>query len=111
MATTLMALSLHEHGARSGLWLPRTYRHGWMFGPGIPCANVASKSAQHSCGRSGYPRMMFLADGAVGTMYMAPEAASTTRAAPKGDHAVWGKAHHTRSWGGTLAHDEFIVYR
>jgi hypothetical protein len=24
---------------------------------------------------------------------------------------VWGKAHHTRSWGGTLAHDEFIVYR
>jgi poly [ADP-ribose] polymerase len=55
--------------------------------------------------------MMFLADVAVGTMYIAPEATTTTRAAPKGYHSVWGKAHHTRSWGGTLAHDEFIVYR
>jgi hypothetical protein len=82
-----------------------------MFGPGINVANVASKSAQYCRGRSGSPRMMFLADVAVGTMYMAPEAASTTRTAPKGYHAVWGKAHHTRSWGGTLAHDEVIVYR
>ena len=102
---------LHEHGAGSGLRLPRTYTHGWMFGPGIYFANVASKSAQYCRGRSGYPRMMFLADVAVGTMYLAPDALSTTCAAPKGYHSVWGKAHHTRSWGGTLAHDEFIVYR
>jgi poly [ADP-ribose] polymerase len=102
---------LHEHGAGSGLRLPRSYTNGWMFGPGIYFANVASKSAQYCRSRSGYPNMMFLADVALGEMYMAPTDMSGTRAAPQGYHSVWGKAHHTKSWGGALAYDEFIVYR
>jgi hypothetical protein len=55
---------LHGHGAGSGLRLPRTDTHGWILGPGIYFANVASKSAQDCRGRSGSPRMMFLAETA-----------------------------------------------
>ena len=102
---------LHERGAGSGLRLPRSYTNGWMFGPGIYFANIASKSAQYCRGRANHPRMMFLADVAVGDMYLAPTDMGNTRAAPKGYHSVWGKAGHTKSWGGALAYDEFIVYR
>ena len=38
-------------------------------------------------------------------------AMSDLRAAPRGFDSVWGKAGHTLAWGGTLAHDEFIVYK
>jgi len=102
---------LHERGAGSGLRLPRSYTNGWMFGPGIYFANVASKSAQYCRGGGRHPRMMFLADVAVGKMYLAPTDMGATREAPKRYHSVWGKAHHTKSWGGKLAYDEFIVYR
>ncbi len=102
---------LHERGAGSGLRLPRSYTNGWMFGPGIYFANVASKSAQYCRGGARYPRMMFLADVAVGKMYLAPTDMGAAREAPKRHHSVWGKAHHTKSWGGKLAYDEFIVYR
>jgi poly [ADP-ribose] polymerase len=101
---------LHEHGAGSGLRVPRSMTHGWMFGPGIYFANVASKSANYCQGRAGNLRMMFLADVAVGDMYVAPDALSVTQA-PSGHHSVWGKAGHTGSWGGKLLFDEFIVYR
>ncbi len=101
---------LHEHGPGSGLRLPRNYTNGWMFGAGIYFANVASKSAQYCRGRSGNPHMLFLADVAVGQMYCAPRDMGATRAAPHGYHSLWGKAGHTKSWGGTLAYDEFIVY-
>lgn len=102
---------LHEHGAGSGLRLPRSYTNGWMFGPGLYFANIASKSAQYCRGRAGYPRLMFLADVAVGKMYVAPRDMGAACAAPRGHHSVWGKAGHTRSWAGALAYDEFIVYR
>ncbi len=102
---------LHEHGAGSGLRIPRSVTHGWMFGPGIYFANIASKSAQYCRSRSGNPNMMFLADVAVGDMYVAPDAMGDTRQAPDGHHSVWGKAEHTGSWAGKLAFDEFIVYR
>ena len=48
---------------------------------------------------------------AVGKMYTAPRDMSATREAPHGYDSVWGKAAHTKSWGGTLIYDEFIVYR
>ncbi len=102
---------LHEHGAGSGLRVPRSMTNGWMFGPGIYFANVASKSANYCHGRSGNPRMMFLADVAVGDMHVARDAMSATRHAPPRYHSVWGKAGHTGSWGGKLLYDEFIVYR
>ncbi len=101
---------LREHGAGSGLRVPRSMTHGWMFGPGIYFANVGSKSANYCHGRAGNLRMMFLADVAVGDMYVAPDAMSVTQA-PSGHHSVWGKAGHTGSWGGKLLFDEFIVYR
>jgi len=44
-------------------------------------------------------------------MYLAPTDMGAAREAPKRHHSVWGKAHHTKSWGGKLAYDEFIVYR
>ena len=102
---------LHERGNGSGLRVPRSYTNGWMFGPGIYFANVASKSAQYCRHQQGHPRMMFLADVAVGNMYITPEAMSSCNTAPQGYHSVWGKEQHTTSWGGKLAYDEFIVYR
>lgn len=102
---------LHEHGAGSGLRVPRSLTNGWMFGPGIYFANIASKSANYCRGRDGNPRMMFLADVAVGEMYVAKDALGAAQQAPAGYHSVWGKAGHTGSWGGRLLYDEFIVYR
>jgi len=82
---------LHERGAGSGLRLPRSYTDGWMFDPGIYFANVASKSAQYCRGSSKHPHMMFLADVAVGEMYLVPTDMGNTREAPKRHHSVWGK--------------------
>ncbi|HWE62891.1 MAG TPA: WGR domain-containing protein, partial [Chloroflexota bacterium] len=93
---------LHERGTGSGLRLPRSLTNGWMFGPGIYFANMASKSAQYCRGRHGQPRMLFLADVAVGDMYVAPRALGDMRVPPKGCHSVWGRANHTTSWGGAL---------
>src|SRR5262249_44017065 len=98
---------LHEKGQGSGLRLPRAMSHGWMFGPGIYVATVASKSRQYCQSKPGNPRVLFLADVAVGRMYEASSSMSSTRQAPAGYDSVWGQAGKTGSYGGSLLHDEF----
>ena len=82
-----------------------------MFGHGIYFANKATKSTNYCSvrGRS-VPHFLFLADVAIGKSYVAREAMSDLREAPKGHDSVLGKAGHTTAWAGKLQYDEFIVY-
>lgn len=100
-----------RHIVRSGLICPRTPSNGRMFGHGIYFANKCTKSANYcSVRKRGRPHFLFLADVAVGNQYIAKDAMSDLRTAPKGHDSVWGKAGETLAWGGSLAYDEFIVY-
>lgn len=94
--------------------------NGAMFGPGTYTADCWSKSAQycsHSramyAGDGGIPSrksFMFATDTILGHPYLA-EGSGDWTSPPKGHHCVFGKAAHTRSWGGTLANNEWIIYR
>jgi poly [ADP-ribose] polymerase 2/3/4 len=100
-----------RHILRTGLICPRSPSNGRMFGHGIYFANKATKSTNYCSvrGRS-VPHFLFLADVAIGKSYVAREAMSDLRQAPKGHDSVLGKAGHTKAWGGKLQYDEFIVY-
>jgi poly [ADP-ribose] polymerase 2/3/4 len=100
-----------RHILRTGLICPRSPSNGRMFGHGIYFANKATKSTNYCSvrGRS-IPHFLFLADVAIGKSYVAREAMSDLREAPKGHDSVLGKAGHTNAWGGKLQYDEFIVY-
>lgn len=100
---------LHEKGKGSGLRLPSTYANGWMYGPGIYFADVASKSANY-CRAQGNLKGMFLADVALGDKYIAPHSHHYT-AAPSGYHSVMGQQGFSSSYGGNLQYNEYIVYR
>ena len=99
-----------RHILRSGLICPRTASHGRMFGHGIYFANKASKSANYCYGYRA-PNILFLADVAIGTPFVAPREQTTLREPPRGYDSVLGKAGVTNAWGGKLHYDEFIVYR
>lgn len=97
-----------RHILKAGFKVPDHYSNGWMFGPGVYFADKALKSqgyASHQFGTT----MMFLSDVAIGNPYVAPQAESL-KAAPSGYDSVWGREGHTKSWGGTLQNNEFIVY-
>jgi poly [ADP-ribose] polymerase len=100
-----------RHILRSGLICPRSPSNGRMFGHGIYFANKATKSTNYCSVRGrGVPHFLFLADVAIGKSYVAREAMSDLREAPKGHDSVLGKAGHTNAWAGRLQYDEFIVY-
>lgn len=99
-----------RHILKTGLIVPKVAANGRMFGDGLYFANESHKSLNYV---QGYENMkiMFLADVAVGDVYTATESMNSLKAAPNGFHSVLGKKGHTKSWGGKLAHDEYIVYR
>lgn len=100
-----------RHILRTGLICPKTASNGRMFGHGVYFANKCTKSTNYcSVRRKNMPHFLFLAEVALGTTYVAPQAMSDLRSAPKGHDSVHGKAGHTQAWGGTLQYDEFIVY-
>ncbi len=100
-----------RHILRTGLICPRSPSNGRMFGHGIYFANKATKSTNYCSVRGRrVPHFLFLADVAIGKSYVARDAMSDLRAAPKGHDSVLGKAGHTRAWGGKLQYDELIVY-
>jgi poly [ADP-ribose] polymerase 2/3/4 len=100
-----------RHILRSGLICPRSPSNGRMFGHGIYFANKATKSTNYCSVRGrNVPHFLFLADVAIGKSYVAREAMSDLREAPRGHDSVLGKAGHTKAWGGKLQFDELIVY-
>lgn len=100
----------YRHILKSGLILPRTKDNGWMFGPGIYFADMAQKSLNYTSARYGNPKCLLVAQVSIGTPYVADENMNVTEP-PSGYDSVMGKANHTKSWGGRLAMNEFIVYR
>lgn len=96
-----------RHILHSGLICPRTPSHGRMFGHGIYFANLASKSGGYCTAGADVPRMMFLADVALGRIYSPPSAEPHLTTPPAGFDSVMGKGGYT----GSLINDEFIVYR
>lgn len=101
-----------RHILRTGLVCPKTASNGRMFGHGVYFANKCTKSVNYcSVRRRNGPQFLFLAEVAIGKPFVAKDAMSDLRAAPKGHDSVWGKAGHTMAWGGSLNYDEFIVYR
>ncbi len=100
-----------RHILRTGLICPRTASNGRMFGHGIYFANKCTKSTNYCSVRGrNVPHFLFLAEVALGKPFVAEDAMSDLREAPKGHDSVWGKADHTLAWGGKLRFDEFIVY-
>jgi poly [ADP-ribose] polymerase len=100
------------HILRSGLIIPSMASNGRMLGNGIYFANKASKSTNY-CSNTSYsaPYMLLIAEAALGNMYIAPQATGYN-SPPSGYDSVFGKAGHTRTYGyGTLANDEFVVYK
>lgn len=94
---------------------------GAMFGPGLYFADDWQKSAGYtslsgsrwsagSGGVQGRHAFMFVADVVLGNPYVSPADGGYTEA-PKGHHCVFGKGGHTRSWGGRLMNNEWIVYK
>lgn len=97
-----------RHILRSGLTCPRTASNGRMFGDGIYLADQASKSTNYcSSNGRGVPHFLFLANAALGKMWVAPAANNTLKAAPDGHDSVWGKGNFTRG----LINNEYIVYK
>lgn len=96
---------------------------GAMFGPGSYFADDWSKSAGYcsnpNSGRYSYyggggevkgrRAFMFAFDVICGVPELAP-GAHGYKGPPKGCHCVFGKHGHTKSWGGTLANNEWILY-
>lgn len=94
--------------------------NGAMFGPGLYWADDWKKSAGYTSldnsyysagsgairGRSAF---MFVAEVALGKAHVAEEAYGFT-SPPSGCHCVMGKHGRTKSWGGKLLNNEFIVY-
>lgn len=99
-----------RHILKTGFRKPTTLANGWMFGPGIYFADMASKSIQYASSSYQVPRFLFLSQIAIGNMHVASDAHNYTQA-PTGFDSVLGKKDHTRSWGGRLLHNEYIVYR
>ena len=91
-----------------------------MFGPGTYTADAWSKSANYCSnpgsyyagdgGVAGRQSFMFGCDVILGHPYLAPGADGFT-SPPAGHHSVFGKANHTKSWGGKLLNNEWIIYR
>ena len=103
-----------RHILRTGLIVPQMASHGRMFGSGIYFANKASKSANYcAASKTEIPRMLFIAEVALGKVYTAPTAHGYN-APPRGYDSVLGKGGHTKFSilaNHTLQNDEFIVYR
>jgi hypothetical protein len=93
--------------------------NGAMFGPGSYFADDWAKSAGYCSHRqayyggggavSGRHSFMFGFDVVLGIPHVA-EGSKGFKGAPRGTHCVFGKYNHTRSWGGTLANNEWIIY-
>jgi Poly(ADP-ribose) polymerase catalytic domain len=94
--------------------------NGAMFGPGLYWADDWKKSAQYTSLNAGLyssgsgqvkgrHAFMFAADVTVGNPHLAKEAHGYT-SAPSGYHTVYGKGGTTKSWGGSLLNNEWIVY-
>jgi poly [ADP-ribose] polymerase len=92
----------------TGLIIPGHAANGSMFGRGIYFADVSTKSLNYSKYKN--TQFLLIAEVALGIPYEAPEAMKISKA-PDGYHSVWGKADHTRSYGGRLRYNEFIVYK
>lgn len=104
---------------RKGLLLPKQLVgvsiNGAAFGPGLYFADDWRKSAGYTSLTSGYyshgsgsvkgrNAFMFFADALLGNPYVTMRTGDWVEA-PKGHHSVFAKA------GGTVANNEFIVYR
>ena len=89
---------------------PGVYITGALFGNGIYFADKSTKSSQYSWGRYGGSRgygnsyFMFVANVALGKIKEYQYAQSNLQQAPIGYNSVMGKK------GGTLVHDEYIIY-
>lgn len=80
-----------------------------MFGSGIYMGGINKAILYANESRAKY---VIKVEAALGQSLMATEAQKHNLGAlqKEGFHSVWGRAGYTRSWGGTLALDEFIVY-
>lgn len=93
--------------------------NGAMFGPGSYFADDWAKSAGYCSHHQAYyggggavrgrHSFMFGFDVVLGIPHVA-EGSKGFKGAPAGTHCVFGKHNHTRSWGGTLANNEWIIY-
>lgn len=92
--------------AQQGL---RPGKSACMFGSGIYMGGMAKAILYANDPRAKY---VIKVEAALGQTLMAPEADKYTlsRLQKEGCHSVWGRAGYTKSWGGTLSLDEFIVY-
>lgn len=91
---------------------------GKMFGDGTyvaPChiKGSATKALNYSIGTWAGAKsdrtFMFICDVGMGKWYLAPDACYN--GIPKGYDSCWAKAGKTKSWHGTLANDECVVYK
>lgn len=109
---------------RESLRMPKTLVgvaiSGAMFGPGLYAADDWQKSAGYTSLSGSYwasgdgevkgrHAFMFIKEAVLGRPHLAKEAFGYTKA-PAGCHSVFGKGGYTKSWGGSLANNEWIVY-
>ena len=97
--------------------------NGAMFGPGCYFADDWSKSAGYCSNPNPRSRsyyggggevakrhaFMFGFDVCLGNPHVA-EGSHGYKGTPKGTHCIFGKADHTRAWGGSLRNNEWIIY-
>ena len=117
------------HGSRSGNILgickkgllmrpPGAYITASMFGIGLYFADQSSKSSQYSTARfnnngdyhHGDTAFMFVADVALGRVKRMESSDSSLVNAGRGHDSVMGVKGNTGAWGGSLLHNEFIIY-
>jgi len=95
--------------------------NGAMFGAGNYQADSWTKSSNYCSsptsiysggggGVTGRKAFMFACDAILGHPHVAPDAYGFT-SPPKGHHSVFGKANFTKSWGGRLLNNEWIIYQ
>lgn len=93
-----------RHILNKGLIIPAIATHGSRFGRGVYFADQSRRSINYtSTSRAAHPRMMFVADVALGTSCQLAGDSPALTAAPPGYDSVWG----VQSWSGM---DEFIIY-
>ncbi len=93
-----------RHILKKGLIIPQIAANGSRFGRGIYFADQARRSFNYTGSSSHIPRMMFVADVALGTPCTLSGDNPALTQAPDGYDSVWG----VQSYSGM---DEFIIYR
>jgi poly [ADP-ribose] polymerase 2/3/4 len=93
-----------RHILNKGLIIPKIATNGSRFGRGVYFADQSRRSINYTGShRTAMPRMMFVADVALGTPCQLAGDNPILTEAPSGYDSVWG----VQSWSGM---DEFIIY-